>query len=234
MTQSEPLTIVEAMKALIVEDNRQQAEFTRAGLSDFGLESRIVEDGQSGLEALLNEEYAIDLVDIRLPGIDGFSLIRTAREAGCQIPIIVLSVQGEIDAKVKGLDAGADDYLAKPFSFDELRARIDAVRRRFSPSMGHSILTADTLEMDVTTHKVRRAGRKITLPNHEYLLLEYFLRHRGRIVSKKMILEDVWDYADSIKSHVVEMAVSALRKEINGPNDLKLIRTIRKFGYVLD
>lgn len=151
------------MKALIVEDNRQQAEFTRAGLSDFGLESRIVEDGQSGLEALLNEEYAIALVDIRLPGIDGFSLIRTAREAGCQIPIIVLSVQGEIDAKVKGLDAGADDYLAKPFSFDELRARIDAVRRRSDRFPANSRASFASVSTGMSNRRVRKHVVKIPI-----------------------------------------------------------------------
>ena len=222
------------MKALIIEDNRQQAEFTSRGLDGLGFKSEIAADGLSGLEALLNGEYAVALVDIRLPGMNGLTLIREARAAGCRVPIIVLSVQGRTDDKIRGLDAGADDYLAKPFSFDELMARINAVRRRSAPSTANHILRTGTLEMDVTAHKVFRAGRKITLAPIEYQLLEYFLRHRGRVVSRKMILEDVWDYADSVNSHVVEMAVSSLRKKINGPNDPDPVKTVRKFGYVME
>ena len=222
------------MKALIIEDNAAQAEFTRKGMARLGFECRVAADGQTGLDALFADDYDIALVDIRLPVIGGLEVIAAARERGSRTPMIVLSVIGSPRSKAAGLDAGADDYLTKPFSFTELRARIDAVLRRSAPpDPAESVpLKVDTLAIDAALNQARRGTRTILLTLQETQLLVHLIRHRDETVTRRDILRDAWGYV-SADDHLVECAVSRLRSKINAPGETPLIRTVRHLGYTI-
>ena len=221
------------MKALIVEDNVKQAETTRRKLTKCGFECDIATDGLSGYKMLIDGDYTIALVDIKLPKMNGLDLIRKANEQDIRTPIIVLSVLGSVDSRIAGLDAGADDYLAKPFSLEELRARIDARLRGVKKSTAP--LRCDTLILDPIHGTATRSGRDLGLSRKEFQLLEYLMSRRGQIISKYMIRDDLWNYTGAANIHVVEMGVSALRKKVNGDtNERPLIRTVRSLGYVID
>lgn len=222
------------MHILIVEDDRTMADYVSDGLRRSGFVCTHAADGEEGLVAVLHGGYDAVVMDIMLPKLDGLEIIRRARAAGVRTPIIVLSARGSVEAKVTGLEAGGDDYLAKPFSITEFVARVQALLRRASATPEATALREADLEVDVVTHRVTRAGRRIDLQPLEYQLLEYLMRNKGRIVSKTTIMERVWDYAFDPHTNVVEVRVSRLRSKITAPGERELIHTIRRFGYVLE
>ena len=222
------------MHILIVEDDRTMADYVSDGLRRSGFICTHAADGEEGLVAVLHGGYDAVVMDIMLPKLDGLEIIRRARAAGVRTPIIVLSARGSVEAKVTGLEAGGDDYLAKPFSITELVARVQALLRRASATPEATALREADLEVDVVTHRVTRAGRRIDLQPLEYQLLEYLMRNKGRVVSKTTIMERVWDYAFDPHTNVVEVRVSRLRSKITAPGERELIHTIRRFGYVLE
>lgn len=222
------------MHILIVEDDRTMADYVSDGLRRSGFVCTHAADGEEGLVAVLHGGYDAVVMDIMLPKLDGLEIIRRARAAGVRTPIIVLSARGSVEAKVSGLEAGGDDYLAKPFSITELVARVQALLRRASATPEATALREADLEVDVVTHRVTRAGRRIDLQPLEYQLLEYLMRNKGRVVSKTTIMERVWDYAFDPHTNVVEVRVSRLRSKITAPGERELIHTIRRFGYVLE
>lgn len=222
------------MHILIVEDDRTMADYVSDGLRRSGFVCTHAADGEEGLVAVLHGGYDAVVMDIMLPKLDGLEIIRRARAAGVRTPIIVLSARGSVEAKVTGLEAGGDDYLAKPFSITELVARVQALLRRASATPEATALQEADLEVDVVTHRVTRAGRRIDLQPLEYQLLEYLMRNKGRVVSKTTIMERVWDYAFDPHTNVVEVRVSRLRSKITAPGERELIHTIRRFGYVLE
>ena len=210
------------------------ADYVSDGLRRSGFVCTHAADGEEGLVAVLHGGYDAVVMDIMLPKLDGLEIIRRARAAGVRTPIIVLSARGSVEAKVTGLEAGGDDYLAKPFSITELVARVQALLRRASATPEATALREADLEVDVVTHRVTRAGRRIDLQPLEYQLLEYLMRNKGRVVSKTTIMERVWDYAFDPHTNVVEVRVSRLRSKISAPGERELIHTIRRFGYVLE
>ena len=222
------------MHILIVEDDRTMADYVSDGLRRSGFVCTHAADGEEGLVAVLHGGYDAVVMDIMLPKLDGLEIIRRARAAGVRTHIIVLSARGSVEAKVTGLEAGGDDYLAKPFSITELIARVQALLRRASATPEATALWEADLEVDVVTHRVTRAGRRIDLQPLEYQLLEYLMRNKGRVVSKTTIMERVWGYAFDQHTNVVEVRVSRLRSKITAPGERELIHTIRRFGYVLE
>lgn len=223
-----------SMHILIVEDDKTMAEYVSDGLRRAGFVCTHASDGEEGLSAVLHCSYDAIIMDVMLPKVDGLEIIRRARSARIRTPIIVLSARGSVEAKVTGFEAGSDDYLAKPFSVTELVARVQALIRRASTTPEATILREADLEVDVATHRVTRAGRRIDLQPLEYQLLEYLMRNKGRVVSKSTIMERVWDYAFNPHTNVVEVRVSCLRGKITSPGERELIHTIRRFGYVLE
>ena len=222
------------MHILIVEDDATMADYVADGLRRAGFVCTRAADGAEGLVAVLKGDYDAIVMDIMLPKMDGLEIIRRARAAGVRTPVIVLSARGSVEAKVAGLEAGGDDYLAKPFSITELVARVQALLRRASATPEATTLREADLDVDVVTHRVTRAGRRIDLQPLEYQLLEYLMRNKGRIVSKTTIMEHVWDYAFDPHTNVVEVRVSRLRSKITAPGERELIHTVRRFGYVLE
>ena len=210
------------------------ADYVQEGLRRSGFTCTHAVDGEEGLIAVLKGHYDAIIMDLMLPKIDGLEIIRRARAAGIRTPLIVLSARGSVEAKVAGLEAGGDDYLAKPFSLTELIARIQALLRRASATPEATTLREADLEVDVATHRVTRAGRRIDLQPLEYQLLEYLMRNKGRIISKTTIMERVWDYDFDPHTNVVEARVSRLRGKITAPGERELIHTVRRFGYVLE
>ena len=219
---------------LIIEDDARTATFVIGALQQAGYAATHCRDGEEGLTALLHGGCDVAVVDVMLPKRDGLSVIREARAAGRKMPILILSARGSVDAKVQGLEVGADDYLAKPFSVVELIARIQALLRRTRDQEQTLELRHEDLVMDLATHRVTRGGEIVDLQPLEYKLLEYLLRNRGRIVSRNMILERVWGYSFDPRTNVVESRISRLREKINRPEGHQLIKTVRGFGYALD
>ena len=221
------------MKILLIEDDSATAEFVAGAFRQVGYTTEHVSDGESGLVAAMHGPYDAAVVDIRLPKLDGLEVIRRLRASGQALPIIVLSARGSVDAKIRGLEAGGDDYLAKPFSVAELVARVQALLRRASRAEETTVLKVDDLEMDLVTHRVTRAGEPIDLQPLEYQLLEYLMRNKGRVVSRNTILDRVWNYSFDPHTNVVESRVYHLREKIDRQSARKLLRTVRGFGYVL-
>lgn len=222
------------MRILLVEDDERVAEFVLGGFRREGHAVTHACDGEEGLAAVQSGDFDAAVIDIMLPKLDGLELIRRLRGEGRRLPVIILSARGSVEAKVEGLKVGADDYLAKPFSITELIARVQALVRRASPVQEMSTLSVGDLEMDLLTHRVTRAGRRIELQPLEYQLLEYLMRNRGRVVSKTTIMERVWDYSFDPHTNVVECRVSRLRAKISAPGEKDLLHTMRGFGYVLE
>ena len=216
-----------------VEDDSSIRDIEVYALTSTGFEAKGFEDGDSFWNALQSEKPELIVLDVMLPGKDGLSIIRSLRAAGKNLPVIVLSARGEVDARIKGLEAGADDYLAKPFSVAELLVRVQALMRRASRHAESTVLKVEDLEMDLVSHKVTRGGERISLQPLEYQLLEYLMRNRGRVVSRNTILERVWDYDFDPHTNVVEARVCRLREKIDRNSPRKLISTVRGVGYVL-
>lgn len=222
------------MRILLVEDDKQTVAFISKGLRQEGFAVDSCADGKEGLGLLLDHPYDAAVIDIMLPSMDGLSVIDEARRRGKQTPVIVLSAKSTVDDRIKGLQAGGDDYLVKPFAFSELVARIQALIRRAGRSDEPTTLVVHDLTVDLMRRKVFREGVEIELQPKEFALLEYLMRNTGRIISKTMITEHVWDYNFDPMSTVVESRICHLRDKIDRPFATKLIHTIRGVGYVLE
>ena len=221
------------MRILLVEDDIKIAEFILKGLRYAGYAVDHASDGEEGLDLALTEPYDAAVIDIMLPKRDGLSLVRLLREEKVNTPILILSAKGAVDDRVKGLETGADDYLPKPFAFSELLARVQALIRRAGGVTDPTRLTVGDLSVNLLTREVIREGKTIGLQPLEFSLLEYLMRHAGRIVSKTMIMEHVWDYHFDPQTNVVEARISRLRDKIDNGFETKLIHTVRGVGYVL-
>lgn len=221
------------MRILLVEDDDKIASFVSKGLREAGFAVDHSPDGTEGLHLALTEPYDAAVVDLMLPGMDGLSLIEEMRARGKQTPVLILSAKRSVDDRVKGLQIGGDDYLTKPFYFSELLARLRGLIRRASRTGEVSRLTLGDLSVDLITRRVERAGKEIELQPREFSLLEYLMRNSGRVVSKTMILERVWDYSFDPQTNVVDVLVCRLRNKVDRDFDRKLIHTIRGVGYVL-
>jgi len=221
------------MRILLIEDDRKIASFIVKGLKAAGYAVDHAPDGEEGLHLALTEPYDTAIVDIMLPKLDGLTLIGKMRAANVSTPVIILSAKGSVDDRVKGLQTGSDDYLTKPFAFSELLARVQALIRRAGGISEPTRLNLGDLSMNLLTREVTRGGRKIELQPLEFSLLEYLMRNAGRVVSKTMIMEHVWDYNFDPQTNVVEARMSRLRDKINRGFDKKLIQTVRGVGYAL-
>ena len=221
------------MRILLVEDDVKIASFVVKGLKSAGYAIDHAIDGEDGLNMALTEPYDAAIIDIMLPKLDGLSLIEMMRKEKVNTPVIILSAKGSVDDRVKGLQIGGDDYLTKPFAFSELLARVQALIRRACGQSEPMRLTVGDLSMNLITREVTREGRQIEWQPLEFSLLEYLMRNAGRVVSKTMIMEHVWDYNFDPQTNVVEARICRLRDKIDREFTRKLIHTIRGVGYVL-
>ncbi len=220
------------MKILVVEDDRTVGQYVLRGLQEQGFQADLVADGTEALQAASQGNYDLMVLDLRLPGMTGFEVLRTLRDRGNTTPILVLTAQDAVDFKVQALRAGADDYVTKPFSFEELLARVEALGRRPKQIAPRALRVAD-LELDHGTREVTRAGRRLDLTPKEYAVLEYLMRHEGRVMSRTLITEYAWDYHFDPGTNIVDVVINRLRKKVDGGDLPKLIHTVRGVGYVI-
>ncbi len=220
------------MHILVIEDDIEAASYVVKGLSESGHLVHHAADGKTGLGQALTNNYDMMIIDRMLPELDGLSIIKALRAADINTPILILSALGEVDDRVKGLKTGGDDYLTKPYAFSELLARIEALLRRQSPNQTNTKLTLSDLEIDLLKHKVKRAGKTIPLQPREFRLLEYLMRHAGQVVSRTMLLEQVWDYNFDPQTNVIDAHISRLRSKID-KGHTPLLHTVRGAGYSL-
>jgi len=220
------------MRVLIVEDERKTASFIRKALQAEGLGAEVCQNGEDACAALQQTPFDVIILDIMLPGRDGLTLLRDWRQRRTTTPVLLISARGGVDERVEGLNAGADDYLPKPFVLAELVARVRALGRRGGESRAPVMQIAD-LTLDTTTHQAHRAGRLIELTVREYRLLEYLMRSEGRICSRKAILEHVWDYDFDPGSNLVDVNIMRLREKIDNDFETKLLHTVRGLGYTI-
>lgn len=220
------------MRILVVEDNKKLAQFVGKALKSAGFAVDTLHDGELALSAASTTPFDVVVLDIMLPGRDGLSVLRQLRLRGHKTPVLLLSARGEVNERVEGLDAGADDYLAKPFALEELVARVRALIRRGSESQSHLLRVAD-LTLNTTTHVAERAGKKIELTAREYRLLELLMRSTGRVCGRMLILEKVWDYNFDPGSNIVDVYVRRLREKIDADFPDKLLHSVRGAGYVM-
>lgn len=221
------------MRVLLIEDDLKIASFVIKGFKAAGFAVDHVSDGENGLHMALNEPYDSAIIDIMLPKRDGLSIIEKMRQEKITTPVIILSAKGSVDDRVKGLQTGSDDYLTKPFSFSELLARVQALIRRSTGALEPTRLSVGELSIDLLTRAVTRRGKKIELQPLEFSLLEYLMRNAGRVVSKTMIMEHVWNYDFDPQTNVVEVRVSRLRDKVDKAFPSRMIHTVRGVGYVL-
>lgn len=221
------------MRILLIEDDKKTAGFIEKGLKEAGFAVDHCADGSEGLLQAAAFDYDLIIADLMLPGTDGISIIKTVRKQKTDIPIIILSARHSLDYKVKGLEAGADDYLTKPFAFAELMARIQALFRRSSGGTSSTSLRFCDLEMDLLSREVTRGGIKIDLKPREFALLEYMMRNAKRVITRTMILEHIWDMNFDPSTNIVDVLLCRLREKVDKDFDKKLIHTIRGAGYVL-
>ncbi|NRA09368.1 MAG: response regulator transcription factor [Myxococcales bacterium] len=221
------------MKVLIIEDDRVASSYLAKALGESGHVSDVVEDGGLGLQRALHETYDALIVDRMLPGLDGLALIGRLRDAGRTTPVLIVSALGEVDERVRGLRAGGDDYLVKPYAFAELLARLEVLVDRRSGAPAETALRVADLELDMLSRRVQRAGRKIELKPREFLILEYLMRHRGQVVTRTMLLESVWDYHFDPQTNVIDVHMSRLRQKIDKGFETPLLHTVRGAGYAL-
>jgi DNA-binding response OmpR family regulator len=217
-------------RVLLVEDDRLIAEFVEPELERLGFRVRCAYDGPSGLEAARNFEPELLVLDIMLPKLDGVGVLKELRSEGVRTPVIMLTARDATIDKVHSLDLGADDYVTKPFEMDELLARIRALLRR---TEGDEVLRVADLEVNTSTHEVRRKERKIDLTAREYALLEFMANHPNRVLSRELLLSQVWDRGFGVTTNVVEVYIAYLRKKVDGPGEQRLIQTLRGSGYAL-
>ncbi len=222
------------MNIILIEDDAKTADFIVRGLIQEGFSVAHCADGREGMARLINEDFDLAVLDIMLPSLDGFAIIEAVRQAGRKLPIIVLSARDGLPDKLRGLRSGCDDYLTKPFAFAELSARIQALLRRQPAAGATTVLQVADLTLDVVSRRVTRGGERIELQPQEFMLLEYLMRNTGRVVSKTMIVEHVWEYNFDPQTNIVETRMCRLREKIDKPFERKLIQTVRGFGYVLE
>jgi len=220
------------MRVLLVEDDEKVSSFIRRGLVQEGFAVDVSSDGRDAFHRVLHEPYDVVVLDIVVPYIDGWELLDEIRKRGCRVPVLILSAKDGIEDRVRGLNAGADDYLVKPFGFAELTARLRALLRRHS-DLGTSVLRVGDLEIDLTARKVTRGATRINLTPKEFSFLEYLARNRGNVITRTMISEHVWDQHFDTLTNVIDVYIRYLRAKIDEPFQAKLIHTIRGVGYVL-
>jgi len=221
------------MRALIVEDDATIADFVARGLRESGFAVDVAADGEEALERTRQQVYDVAIVDLMLPKRDGLSLINELRRRGVTTPVLILSARRTVDDRVRGLQAGGDDYLTKPFAFAELLARVQALVRRATRAPEPTTLTVGDLVLDLLSRRVTRVGKAIDLRPREFALLEYLMRNVDKVVSKTMILSHVWEYSFDPQTNIVDVLVSRLREKVDRPFDKKLLQTVRGVGYVL-
>jgi len=221
------------VKILYVEDDPTAREYIRRGLTEHGHVVDVAEDGAIGLELALSHSYALIILDVGLPELDGFELLARLREHDTSTPVLFLSARGEVQDRVRGLNLGADDYLPKPFAFAELLARIQAVSRRRLDDPEDFVLRVADLELDLKAHLVRRAGRTLELTAKQFSLLEYLMRNAGQVLSRTMIMEHIWGYSFDTYSNVIDVHIAHLRKKVDRDFSPKLLRTVKGVGYTL-
>jgi two-component system copper resistance phosphate regulon response regulator CusR len=221
------------MHILIIEDEKKTAAFIKKGLSESNFTTDIAESGRDGLELALNREYDLILLDVMLPGIDGWEVLKRMRARGKETPVLVLTALSEVEDRVKGLGLGADDYLVKPFAFSELLARIYTILRR-GPVRAPEVLRVGDLEIDFPGHRVTRSGTRIDLTPKEFALLSLLARCSGEVLSRTRIGERIWDIGFDTDTNVVDVHMRRLRMKVDDPFETKLIHTVRGIGYVLE
>jgi two-component system OmpR family response regulator len=222
------------MKVLLVEDNESVAGFVRKGLSEAGHVVDHANNGRDGMFLAASESYDAIIMDRMLPGgIDGLGIIGALRKTENKTPILILSALSDVDERIRGLQSGGDDYLVKPFAFGELMARLDALVRRSHTSETETTLVVDDLVLDLLSRKVTRGAKTLNLKPREFKLLEYLMRHANQVVTRTMLLENVWDYHFDPQTNVVDVHISRLRQQIDGGAERPLLKTIRNAGYML-
>jgi two-component system OmpR family response regulator len=224
---------LETMRILVIEDDREAATWLLKGLAESGHVADHAADGEEGLALARERVHDVLIVDRMLPKLDGLSIIQTLRAEGVTAPVLILSALGDVDERVKGLRAGGDDYLAKPYAFSELLARIEGLSRRRHQEPQQTKLKAADLEMDLLTRTVVRSGRPIILQPREFKLLEYLMRNAGHVVTRTMLLENVWDYHFDPQTNVIDVHVSRLRGKIDKGFDEPILQTVRGAGYMI-
>lgn len=222
------------MRILVVEDEPKTGDYLKQGLSEAGFMVDLARDGLDGLHLALTEAYDLAVLDVMLPGIEGWQVLQGIRKAGKDMPVLFLTARDSVDDRVKGLELGADDYLVKPFAFSELLARVRTLLRRGSKTKEADILRAADLELDLMRRRVTRSGKKIDLTSKEFSLLELLLRRKGEVLPRSLIASQVWDMNFDSDTNVIEVAIRRLRGKVDDNFELKLIQTVRGMGYVLD
>ena len=223
----------QAMKALVIEDDREAAAYLVKGLNEAGHVANHAADGDAGLAFARNGTYDVLIVDRMLPGLDGLTVVETLRAEGVSTPVLFLSALGKVDDRVKGLRAGGDDYLTKPYAFSELLARVEALGRRGSLEETRTRYQVGDLEIDLLARSVSRAGTGIALQPREFRLLEYLVKHAGQVVTRTMLLENVWDYHFDPQTNVIDVHISRLRAKIDKDFGEPLLHTVRGAGYTI-
>ncbi|RJX30896.1 MAG: response regulator [Oxalobacter sp.] len=222
------------MKILVVEDEPKTGDYLKQGLVEAGYVVDLVRDGLDGLHLALNDSYDLAVLDVMLPGVDGWRILQEIRKAGLDFPVLFLTARDHVDDRVKGLELGADDYLVKPFAFTELLARVRTLLRRGSKNKEADILRIADLELDLLRRRVTRSGKRIDLTAKEFALLELLMRRKGEVLPRSLIASQVWDMNFDSDTNVIEVAVRRLRAKVDDDFEPKLIRTARGMGYVLE
>ena len=221
------------MKVLVIEDDREASRYLEKALTEAGHSADVAGDGETGETLAENGHYDVLIVDRMLPKKDGLSVIMALRAKGIETPVLILSALGQVDDRVTGLRAGGDDYLTKPYAFSELLARIEVLQRRKNPKEAETIYRVGDLELDRLAHTAKRGGKDIILQPREFRLLEYLMRHAGQVVTRTMLLENVWDYHFDPQTNVIDVHISRLRSKIEKGFDTPLLHTVRGAGYML-
>ncbi|HET7109774.1 MAG TPA: response regulator transcription factor [Gemmatimonadales bacterium] len=220
------------MKILVIEDDRTVGQYVKRGLEEHGFHADLVDDGMEALRLASGGNYELLVLDLRLPGMTGLEVLRTLRDRGFTMPILVLTAQDALDFKVTALRSGADDYVTKPFAFEELLARVEALGRR-PPQLQSPMLRVADLELDTATREVRRAGEPVELTPKEYAVLEYLMRHSPRVMSRTLITEYAWDYHFDPGTNIVDVVINRIRKKVDSGQETRLVHTVRGVGYVV-
>lgn len=225
------------MRLLLVEDQSMAADYIAKGMKENDFVVDVANNGVDGLHFLLTNDYDLAILDVMLPGMNGWKILELARQAGKATPVMFLTARDEVEDRVRGLELGAEDYLIKPFSFSELLARVRVIMRRqaaHAPVVEESVLQISTLQLDFLKHRVSRAGKRVELTQKEFLLLSLLMRRSGEVLSRTVLAEQVWDMNFDPETNVIDVAIRRLRNKIDDGYDMKLLHTIRGAGYVLE